>query len=104
MRIEPLPRLLPVAAFARTGVLNRVQCAVDLRQEALDLIALVRAGTFLQALQQLLLSRQQFCHRGHVLKPVDEFLSRLGWQIAPFFPMRWRSIWATASEKSRDQP
>jgi hypothetical protein len=56
-RIEALSRLVVAAGLAWTGVLDRVQRAVDLRQKALDLIALMRAGTFLQAIEQLLLSR-----------------------------------------------
>jgi hypothetical protein len=44
---SPLARLL-IAGFAWSGLLDRVQSSVNLRQKAFDLITLVRAGIVLQ--------------------------------------------------------
>lgn len=63
---NPLAHLL-IAGFTWPSRLDRVQSTINLRQHALDLFPLVRAGTFLQPFDQPLLLRKQFCNRGHLL-------------------------------------
>ena len=44
---------------------ERIQRGVDLRQKALDFVALMRPGVFLQPIQQQLLSRKKLCGGCH---------------------------------------
>ena len=45
--------------------IHRVQFCIDLVEETLDFVALVRARIFFQAAEQALLSRQQLCNACH---------------------------------------
>jgi hypothetical protein len=45
--------------------IQRVQFGIDLVEETLDFVALVRARIFFQAAEQALLSRQQLCNACH---------------------------------------
>jgi nitrate/TMAO reductase-like tetraheme cytochrome c subunit len=56
---------LLIASPARSILFEQVQRRVDLRHEALNFIALVRAGVFLEPFQEPLLSRKEFCNSCH---------------------------------------
>jgi hypothetical protein len=64
-RAEALTRLLLIASPTRSILFEQVQRRVDLRYEAPDFIALVRAGVFLEPFQEPLLSRKEFCNSCH---------------------------------------
>jgi hypothetical protein len=68
-RAEALTRLLLIASPARSILFEQVQRRVDLRHEALNFIALVRAGVFLEPFQEPLLSRKEFCNSYHAQTP-----------------------------------
>ena len=49
--------------------LEQVQRGLDLREQALDFLALVRSGTALQSLHERLLPRKQVCDSRHIAPP-----------------------------------
>lgn len=59
-----------VAAAARTRFVEAVQRVIDLREETLDFVTLVRAGILPQPLQEVLLLREKSCESRH-LKPAS---------------------------------
>jgi hypothetical protein len=66
MHCFPVPDLsIARRGFRSVPFVERVQCGIDLRQEVLDFVTLVRARALLQPFQQLLLSSEEVSDGRH---------------------------------------